>query len=406
MSKFRKFSAAFVIAEILVLILFNIFLFRQPKESAGKEYRVDISRIATRIENGEPLSDIDTDDYKNITAVHIFDGYEYYKNPYEVHRIDDEFYSFEYMTNSDRNSLKVNIFAVMVIVANTLLLIYLDRKIVTPFSKMESMTTELAKGNLSIPLKQEKSRYFSRFIWGIDMLREKLEYDRNRELELLKEKKLLILSLSHDIKTPLSAIDLYAKALKRHIYKTEDEKNAVFSGIEKNISEIKRYMDEIIDASREDIIVLETENTEVYLSSVIKKIQEHYCEKMQNLHVAFSIDDTESALIYGDENRMVEVMQNVIENALKYGDGKEVTISFDEEEECKLVSIANSGCTLDKDEITHIFDSFYRGSNVASQTGSGLGLYICKALMRKMDGDIFAEIRNGYFVATLVFRKI
>jgi len=165
-------------------------------------------------------------------------------------------------------------------------------------------------------------------------------------------------------------------------------------------------MQEITQASKEDIIILETENTEVYLSDIISEIREYYCEKMKNLHVGFKIEDTEYSLIYGDEKRIVEVMQNVIENALKYGDGKEIAVSFDEEEDCKLVIISNSGCTLAKDELNHIFDSFYRGTNVKNQQGSGLGLYICKELMKRMDGDIFAVIRDGYFMVTLVLRKI
>ena len=79
-------------------------------------------------------------------------------------------------------------------------------------------------GNLSVPVKAEKSKFFGRFLWGMDMLREKLESDKIRELELEKEKKTLVLSLSHDIRTPLSAIDLYTKALATNLYDKEEER--------------------------------------------------------------------------------------------------------------------------------------------------------------------------------------
>lgn len=406
MNKFRKFAAALILTEILMLIGFNFFIVRNITENSEREYKVDICRIASRLENGESIAEIDTDEYNFVSAIHIYDESEKYKNEYEIRKINGEIYLFEYIEKQKNNIYIFNYPIIAIIIINSLLLLYLDMKIITPFSKMESLTTELAKGNLAAPLKQEKSRYFKKYLWGMDMLREKLESDKRRELELLKEKKMLILSLSHDIKTPLSAIDLYVKALKRNLYKTDEEKNAVLSGMENNIYEIKGYMQEIAQASREDIVILETENTEVYLSDIISEIREYYCEKMKNLHVDFKIEDTEYSLIYGDEKRIVEVMQNVIENALKYGDGKEVAISFDEEEDCKLVIVSNSGCTLAKDEVNHIFDSFYRGSNVKNQQGSGLGLYICKELMKKMDGEVFAEIRDGYFVVTLVLRKI
>ena len=117
------------------------------------------------------------------------------------------------------------------------------------------------------------------------------------------------------------------------------------------------------------------------------------------------MDEISKCLVKGDKNRMVEVLQNVMENAIKYGDGKRIRISFGEEEDCKLIHIENTGCNLKKEELPNLFDSFYRGSNSTGMKGSGLGLYICKTLMRKMDGEIFAQIKEECFVVTVVIRK-
>ena len=104
-----------------------------------------------------------------------------------------------------------------------------------------------------------------------------------------------------------------------------------------------------------------------------------------------------------NQSAIDEVLQNIIENAVKYGDGKEITIAFSREDDCQLVHIRNSGCTLSENELPHIFDSFWRGSNVGSNSGSGLGLYICRTLMRKINGDIFAEIQESDMIVTAVF---
>ena len=277
---------------------------------------------------------------------------------------------------------------------------------IIPFKKMDNLTVELAKGNLATPIQQEKSKYFGRFLWGMDMLRETLEDNKKRELELLKEKKTLVLSLSHDIKTPLSAIDLYVKALRRNLYDSEEERNSAFDGIEHNVGEIKRYVQEISQVSREDFLTLEVNNTELYLLPIINKALAYYNEKMQRLHIDFSIAQVDECLIYGDEDRIIEVLQNTIENAIKYGDGTEITISFEEEENCKLITVSNSGCDLSEDELPHIFDSFYRGSNSEKEDGSGLGLYICKELMHRMDGEVFAKICGNEFRVTIVVRKL
>ena len=81
-------------------------------------------------------------------------------------------------------------------------------------------------------------------------------------------------------------------------------------------------------------------------------------------------------------------------------------ISFSEEEDHSLITIENSGDGLKEEELPHIFDAFYRGSNHAGVRGSGLGLYICKELLHKMDGDIYAKRPETGFAVTIVLRKM
>lgn len=94
-----------------------------------------------------------------------------------------------------------------------------------------------------------------------------------------------------------------------------------------------------------------------------------------------------------------------MENAIKYGDGKEISISFSEEEGCILIAVKNSGCTLPDTDLPHIFESFWRGANAENLKGSGLGLYICRQLMHKMNGEVFAQIKGGDMCVTAVFGK-
>jgi signal transduction histidine kinase len=286
-----------------------------------------------------------------------------------------------------------------------LILVYVHNKVLKPFHDMSNLSYELAKGNLSMPVKEEKSKLFGKFLWGMNMLREKLEENKEKELEFQKERKTLILSLSHDIKTPLSSIELYSKALLEDLYDTKEKRDEALQGITRNVKEIKGYVDEIVTASREDFLNLEVNMGEYYLSEVMKDIESFYNDKLSVIHTEFQVDEIPQCILKGDKNRMVEVLQNIMENAIKYGDGKSIHISFDEEEDCKLIHIENSGCNLKEEEFPNLFDSFYRGSNSGGVKGSGLGLYICKTLMRKMDGEIYAEMNEDVFGVTVVVRK-
>ena len=118
------------------------------------------------------------------------------------------------------------------------------------------------------------------------------------------------------------------------------------------------------------------------------------------------MEEYNDCIISGDFDRSVEVLQNIFENAIKYGDGKNISLSFSDEENCRLVTIKNSGSILPETELVHIFDSFWRGSNSDGRDGSGLGLYICKKLMHKMGGDIYARIDNSDMMVTVVFKRV
>ena len=117
------------------------------------------------------------------------------------------------------------------------------------------------------------------------------------------------------------------------------------------------------------------------------------------------MEDMTDCLVKGDKERVIEVLQNIMENAIKYGDGRQITIAFSEEEDCRLVSVVNTGSSIPESELVHVFDSFYRGSNADHVRGSGLGLYICRSLMHRMDGEVFAEQSEDGFLVTVVIRK-
>ncbi len=283
-------------------------------------------------------------------------------------------------------------------------LIYLYRKIIRPFAKLESIPYELSKGNLALHMPEEKEKYFGKFVWGTNMLRENIEERRQKELNLHREKKLLLLSLTHDIKTPLSVIRLNAQALERGLYKEEDRKQEALLAIRGKVDEIERYVSEITKASQEDFLELSVKEEEFYLSKVIKQIQDYYKDKLELNKTRFQVEAYTDCLLLGDENRLVEVLQNLFENAIKYGDGEEIILRFGQEEDCKLITVENTGTGMDQEELLKIFDSFFRGANAGAKSGSGLGLYICRQLMRGMRGDIFAKQKENCFQVTAVVR--
>ena len=407
MRSFRLLCAAVVLVLVMAFVFANVSLVTANNNQNGRPYRVEISRIEQNIKNNKEYN---IEDYEYVTNVEVLSDsnkQSFYSanSDYVIKDINGELYRFDYSYKIENNNMffTVNIALTVVSLAVFGVLLFLYVNIIRPFVKLKNLPIELAKGNLTIPLKESKYAYFGKFVWGMDLLREKLEQQKSSELALQKDKKTLVLSISHDIKTPLGIIELYAKALKKGLYTDENKKVEIAQNISDKCVEIKGYVDDIIKASNEDFLNLEVQDGEFYLSELVNSIKAFYIEKLKLLKINFSVSEYNDVIIKGDIDRAIEVVQNVIENAVKYGDGKSIEITFGKEEDCLLFSVTNSGSEISNTEITHIFDSFWRGSNVGSNGGSGLGLYICRQLMYKMGGDIFARNNDGEMTVSLVF---
>lgn len=406
----KAFNRISVIVSALIIAVFaaaNMLLLTDNSES-GRPYLVEISRLVREIENNN-IADISECEFvTNITEY----GEDFYNSDsnYVIREVNDKLYRFDYTIDSNKEKSEtvfvVNVILGIMSAAIIAVMLYVRFKILSPFEKLTDIPYELSKGNLTTPVKETKNRFFGRFIWGVDVLRENMEQQKERELNLQREKKMLLLSLSHDIKTPLSAIKLYSKALSKGLYTNTEKQSEIAESINTKADEIEGYVSEIITASREDFLSFEVDMGEFYLSELVNRIRIYYIEKLSLIKTDFTVGEYIDCLISGDLDRSVEVVQNIIENAIKYGDGKEISIGFSEEDGCILVAVKNSGCTLPDTDLPHIFESFWRGTNAENQKGSGLGLYICRQLMHKMNGEVFAQIKDRDMCVTAVFCKV
>lgn len=409
MKAFNKIFAAVIAMIILIFAVFNLLFASSDNTDSGRPYRVEINRLVFEIEQSG-FDSVDMSGCEYVTHIEKYsDKFYDSDSDYTIREINGVLYRFDYTTDmeSDKSSVMLMVNIILGILSAMIIgvMIFIRIKILLPFENLTNVPYELSKGNLTCPIKEDKSRFFGRFIWGVDLLRENMEQQKQRELDLQRDKKMLLLSLSHDIKTPLSAIKLYSKALSKGLYDGREKQIEIAESINTKADEIESYVLQIITASREDFLSLEVEMGEFYLSELISKIKLYYTEKLRLIRTDFFVGSYMDRLLKGDLDRSVEVLQNVMENAIKYGDGKSIDIQISEEDGCLLITVRNSGCTISENELPHIFESFWRGENAENEKGSGLGLYINRQLMHKMNGEIFAEIKDGFISVSMVFSK-
>lgn len=403
MRAFRRLCIAVVTIFLLLTAAMNFALIMQEKTADGI-YRVEAKRLADEItETGS----YHIEKYPHITGVFTVDDGELYFSDehYLIIEVNGMLYRVEYTIDGKQHGILIlNCVLFSVLLMTVGLLLYIYRYIITPFGRLNDVPQELARGNLAVPIPEEKSRFLGKFTWGVNLLRESIEDSRKKEIAMQRDKKLLLLSLSHDIKTPLSAIKLNARALAKGLYKDEEKRRRAAESINVRANEIENFVSEITKAASEDFMNFEVVMGEEFLSRIVVRISARYTPQLAMLGTEFIIQKYDDCILSCDPDRLAECLQNLIENAMKYGDGKHIELSFDKMDGCELITVSNTGCTLETKELPQIFESFHRGNNADKVQGNGLGLFICKKLMSLMGGEVYAHIRDGCFCVTLVVK--
>lgn len=417
MRGYRKLILFYTLILLLLFVIANtVYQSIENSTKSNHYYKVEINRALASLSNSsQALPDLSS--YSTLTDVELLpeqatdSELSYFYRPsaeaYTFVEQDGQVYRFSYRSRSSEQWAVILINGVLVIsgILGYGLLLALYLYVIRPFERIKAFPEELSRGVLAAQLPQQKNRLFRRFIQTLNLLKDNLEAQKEKELLLQKEKQTLVLSISHDIKTPLSAIKLYSKALSEHLYDDEERKQEAAIKINEKADEVSKSVDAIIKTSTEDFLDFTVNNGEFYIKELIGKVTYYYSHRLETAHTRFTVASYENCLVQGDFNRMCEVTDNFMENAIKYGDGKEISITISYEENCVLLTVKNSGCKLQPEEITHIFDCFKRGSNSDHIQGSGLGLYIARKLCSLMGGEAFAKVENGYFMVTAVMKK-
>lgn len=271
-------------------------------------------------------------------------------------------------------------------------ILYIEHNVSKPFSRLNNFAKNIAAGNLNVPLKMDRNNLFGAFSESFDLMREELEKARKAEYEANLSKKELVASLSHDIKTPVSSIKAISELM---LLLTSDEKEKQrLSTIYYKAEQINILISDMFQATLEELNELKITLKEE-LSTILKDIIHNV-----NYFGKISSDPVPECIIITDTLRLQQVFDNVLANSYKYADTP-VYISFNINASHLKVNIVDKGKGVDAGELPLLFNKFHRGKNSEGQSGSGLGLYISKYLMDKMDGDISCCNIEGGFKVTL-----
>ena len=277
-------------------------------------------------------------------------------------------------------------------------LIYLDKTILKPFREFSEYPEKLSRGLVMEGLPESRDRFFGRYIWGMNMLGNKLDSDRKEIDRLLYDRKKFISTLAHGIKTPVANIKLYSEAIQSGLYRggEPDPKDREIAGkISKNADDIAELVRGILEdpgAVRESFV---PKISAFYLEDVKKRIEESFDNRLKLSSIPFEIEVTGNPMVQSDIEAIVRCVTQLMENAIKYGDGTGIRVSLYRQDDITYFSVINNGATLGEDEIPFVFNCYYRGTNSSGKEGSGIGLYEARSVARGLGGDIMMKVEKN-----------
>lgn len=294
---------------------------------------------------------------------------------------------------------KIKIIYVSVIAFILVIFSYIYFRIIRPFNSLEGFAEEVSKGNLEVPLYIERSNIFGDFSYAFDRMRKEIKFSRERELSAIENNKTVISTISHDIKTPVASIRAYCEGLKSNMDTSYERRERYISVIMKKCDEVTRLTNDLFLHALTNLEKLEINLKNHNSEEVIGRILEGLKFDSQIINI---IGEIPKVNILVDEKRLNEVFQNIVNNSLKYGNGEKIDIYFSIEDGYLYSYIKDYGDGISEKDMPFIFDEFYRGENTKGKEGSGLGLYIVKYVMEKMDGEV--DIKNRCNGATLILK--
>ncbi len=223
-----------------------------------------------------------------------------------------------------------------------------------------------------------------------------------RDITRLKEaeelKSTLISAISHELKTPVAIIKGYANTLRREdAHWDEKTIRESLAAIEEESDRLSRMIDNILEASRIQAGALKLEMGDVWIPRIADRVVDYYRRQSpkHKFEVAFPPD---FPVILADEERIREVLENLVSNAVKYSpDGGMIWVGGWAEPDRVYVYVVDQGIGIPEEEQDKIFERFYRADSPLKKKtrGVGLGLYIARAIVEAHGGKIWVESKPG-----------
>lgn len=303
--------------------------------------------------------------------------------------------------------LIVVVFLGSFLAVNLLSAILLSRSILKPISRLQKAAGEISYGNLEHAVIEEGDSEIKELCRSFEQMRLKLKESVYTQIKYEDNRKMLVSSISHDLKTPITSIKGYVEGILDGVANTPEKTAKYLKTIYAKAVQVDAMIDDLLLYSKLDLkqIPFNFEKTDIvrYFEDCIAESE----YDMGKYHIQLSLENqiSQNREVMIDRERVRRVIVNIIDNARKYMDKEkgEIKVLLRETNTSIIIEIQDNGRGIAKENLPHIFDRFYRADTVRkSMNGSGMGLAIAKEIIEGHNGKIWAISRAEKGTAIII----
>jgi signal transduction histidine kinase len=298
-------------------------------------------------------------------------------------------------------TILVAVIILILILTNILMTIFVSRSLVKPLQYLKKAADEIKDGNLNFEVKYKSKDEIGQLAGAFEEMRAKLKESIEIEQQYEINRKELVSNISHDIKTPITAVKGYVEGIMDGVADTPDKMNKYIKTIYTKTNEIDKLIDELFLYSKLDLKKLAFNFEKIDLKSYLSDCMEELAFDFEGKGIELKFECTIQGKIFAiaDREKLYRVIMNIVGNSAKYMDNNTGVIKLELTQESSevIINISDNGKGIVEEDLPFIFDRFYRGdpSRNTAMGGSGLGLAISKHIIEEHGGRIWAQSEIG-----------
>jgi signal transduction histidine kinase len=286
----------------------------------------------------------------------------------------------------------------------------LSHFVIQPVSRLQTAAVEISEGNLDFEIAQEGEGEVKELCKALEAMRIKLKEAVYLQQKLDDNRKFLMSSISHDLKTPVTSIIGHIHGIQEGIASSPEKISSYLCTALSKAVQINSMIDDLLLYSKLDLNQMpfnfEKVNLTAYFADYLDDMRAEFETEGISMKLLNEVDG--SIIVLMDRERFNRVMQNILDNCRKYikKEKGSISIIIRETTTSVIIEVKDNGIGIPKDELPNIFERFYRtDSSRKSSEGSGLGLAIAKQIIEGHDGRIWAKSVEGEGTSILISLK-